>query len=427
MWVESEVGKGSVFHFTIKAETAGVAELDAPRDHPQLRGKRLLVVADNAVNREVVKRQAFAWGMTTRETGSPREALEWIRRGDPFDAAILDMHMPDMDGLALAREIRSSRDGHILPLVMLTSLGRRGDVDEAVDFVAQLTKPIKASQLYEVLMRVFGEISEEMRPVGDRGAVSAALAERTPLKILLADDNVVNQQLALALLEKMGYRADVVVNGAEVLDALARERYDVVLMDVEMPVMDGLEASRRINQWWPAERPRIIAMTANAMQGDRETCLAAGMDDYLSKPIRKTELAAALARSEPRTTPEGRWPTPHEVDDVEPVDLTQLEATIGDPVFVRELISTFLSDAPHLVETLRSSLDHDNSEELRRAAHTLKSNGRTFGATALASLSEELELSAQTGMLAGAGELVGRVENEYARVEGALGALAGRG
>ena len=135
-----------------------------------------------------------------------------------------------------------------------------------------------------------------MRPVGARGALSAASAERIPLKILLADDNAVNQQLALALLEKMGYRADVVVNGAEVLDALARERYDVVLMDVEMPVMDGLEASRRINQGWPAERPRIIAMTANAMQGDRETCLAAGMDDYLSKPIRKAELAAALAR-----------------------------------------------------------------------------------------------------------------------------------
>ena len=125
-----------------------------------------------------------------------------------------------------------------------------------------------------------------------------------------------NQQVALALLEKMGYRADVVVNGAEVLDALAREQYDVVLMDVEMPVMDGLEASRRINQGWPAERPRIIAMTANAMQGDRETCLAAGMDDYLSKPIRKAELAAALGRSESRTTPEDRWRTPH-VDDVE--------------------------------------------------------------------------------------------------------------
>jgi PAS domain S-box-containing protein len=426
MWAESEVGKGSVFHFTIKAETAGAAELDSPRDHSQLRGKRLLIVDDNAVNREVVKRQVVAWGMVTRETGLPREALEWIRRGDPFDVAILDMHMPDMDGLALAREIRSSRDGRILPLVMLTSLGRRGDVDETVDFVAQLTKPIKASQLYEALMRVFGEISEEMGPVGAKVALGASSAERTPLKILLADDNAVNQQLALALLEKMGYGADVVVNGAEVLDALAREQYDVVLMDVEMPVMDGLEASRRINQRWPAERPRIIAMTANAMQGDRETCLAAGMDDYVSKPIRKAELAAALARSESRTTTAGGSPRTHEVEDLETVDLTQLEATVEDPTFVRELISTFLSDAPHLVGVLRSAIEEHDPEELRIAAHTLKSNGRTFGATALASLSEELELSAQTGMLEGAGELVTRIENEYMRVERALGAFAGQ-
>jgi PAS domain S-box-containing protein len=426
MWVESEVGTGSVFHFTIKAETATATQLDAPREHPQLRGKRLLVVDDNAVNREVVKRQASAWGMVPRETGSPREALEWIRRGDAFDVAILDMQMPDMDGLALAHEIRRSRAGRVLPLVMLTSLGRR-DVNEGVDFVAQLTKPIKASQLYEVLMRVFGEIPEEVSPAGAQSGPSAASAERTQLRILLADDNAVNQQVALALLAKMGYRADVVANGEEVLDALARERYDVVLMDVEMPVMDGLEASRRINQQWPAERPRIIAMTANAMQGDRETCLAAGMDDYVSKPIRSAELAAALARSESRTTSAGGSPRAREVVDLKTVDLTQLEATVGDPTFVRELISTFLSDAPHLVGALRSSLEQHNPEELRIAAHTLKSNGWTFGAIALASLSEELELSAQTGTLAGAGELVRRIENEYARVEGALGALAGRG
>ena len=427
MWVESDVGTGSVFHFTIKAETASTAHVDAAREHPELRGKRLLVVDDNAVNREVVKRQASAWGMVPRETGSPREALEWIRRGDAFDVAILDMQMPDMDGHALAREIRRSHDGRDLPLVMLTSLGRRTDVDEYVDVAAQLTKPIKASQLYEALMRVFGEISEKVSPVEARGGRSDASVERTPLTILLADDNAVNQQLALALLGKLGYGADVVVNGAEVLDALARQRYDVVLMDVEMPVMDGLEASRRINQRWPAERPRIIAMTANAMQGDRETCLAAGMDDYLSKPIRPAELAAALARSVPRTASPGGSPSAHEVDDLEAVDLTQLEASVEDPIFVRELIAVFLNDGPHLVRTLRSSLEQANPEELRRAAHTLKSNGRTFGATALASLSEELELSAQAGTLAGAGELVGRIENEFERVQGALAAMAGGG
>jgi CheY-like chemotaxis protein/HPt (histidine-containing phosphotransfer) domain-containing protein len=429
MWVESEEGKGSAFQFTVRAPAAPSPELVYARgEQAQLGGKRLLVVDDNAVNREVVRRQAAAWGMLPRETGSPREALEWIGRGDPFDAGILDMQMPEMDGVALAREIRRYRDARVLPLVMLTSLGRRSeDLDEGVAFAAQLTKPIKASQLYEALMSVFGEMPEEVRPLEAGVSDGTAPAGKAPLQILLADDNAVNQKLALALLGKMGYRADVVTNGAEVLEALARRSYDVVLMDVEMPVMDGLEASRRINQKWPAgQRPRIIAMTANAMQGDRETCLAAGMDDYLSKPIRREELAAALAGSRARAVSADRSAMADAVDDREAVDLTQLEAAVGDPAFVRRLISTFLGDAPDLVGTLRSSLRDRNSEELRRAAHTLKSNGMTFGATALASLSEELELKAQAGTLAGAEELVTRIETEYARVEGALGALAER-
>lgn len=429
MWVESEAGQGSVFHFTVKAEAAAGPELVAlPREHAQLVGKRVLVVDDNAANREVVKRQASSWGIVPRDTGSPTEALEWIRRGDPFDAAILDMQMPEMDGLALAREIRRFRAARVLPLVMLTSLGRRKeDVEAGVDFAAHLTKPIKASQLYEALMSAFGEISEEARPVGAGVARGSEATSRGPLQVLLADDNAVNQQLALALLKKMGYRADVATNGAEVLEALARRPYDVVLMDVEMPVMDGLEASRRINQEWPAgQRPRIIAMTANAMQGDREACLAAGMDDYLSKPIRREELAAALAHSEARAVSADDAATADEVDDPGSVDLAELEAAVGDPSFVRELISTFLNDAPDLLGELRSSLEQRDFEELRRAAHTLKANGRTFGATGLAALSEELELSAQRGKLADAVELVTRIEKEYARVAGALGALVRR-
>jgi PAS domain S-box-containing protein len=428
MWVQSEAGRGSVFHFTIKAEAATGPELaDVLVEHAQLAGKRLLVVDDNAANREVVKRQASSWGMVPRDTGSPTEALEWIRRGDPFDAAILDMQMPEMDGLALAREIRRFRDARVLPLVMLTSLGRREeDVHAGVDFAAHLTKPIKASQLQEALLKAFGQISEEVRSVGTGIAGDSEATGGAPLQVLVADDNAVNQQLALALLEKMGYRADVATNGAEVLEALARRPYDVVLMDVEMPVMDGLEASRRINQEWPAgQRPRIIAMTANAMQGDRETCLAAGMDDYLSKPIRREELAAALAGAETRVVSGEDSAPAGEADDPGPVDLSELEAAVDDPTFVRELISTFLKDAPGLVGELRSSFERGDLEELRRAAHTLKSNGRTFGATRLAALSEELELSTKTGTLAGAVELVTRIENEYARVAGALGALAG--
>jgi PAS domain S-box-containing protein len=429
MWVESEVGRGSVFHFTIKGEAAAAPELGVrPAEDAQLASKRLLVVDDNTANREVVKRQASSWGMLVRDTGSPTVALDWIRRGDPFDAAILDMQMPEMDGLTLAAEIRRLRDGDVLPLVMLTSLGRR--VDDGgleLDFAAQLTKPIKASQLHEVLMNVFGGIPGDATRAEDRVQHGPDLGGQASLQILLADDNAVNQQLALALLAKIGYRADVVANGAQVLQALTRQRYDVVLMDVEMPVMDGLEASRRINQEWPAtQRPRIIAMTANAMQGDRETCLAAGMDDYLSKPIRREELAAALARSESRVVSAHASAPADEGVDRPPVDLAALEVAVDDPVVVGQVISTFLDDGPELIGSLRRSLEQRDLEDLRRAAHTLKSNGRTFGASSLASLSEELERRAQAGSLAGAADLLAQIENEYARVEGALGAVAHR-
>jgi response regulator RpfG family c-di-GMP phosphodiesterase len=197
-------------------------------------------------------------------------------------------------------------------------------------------------------------------------------------------------------------------------------------MDVEMPVMDGLEASRRINQEWPAgQRPRIIAMTANAMQGDREACLAAGMDDYLSKPIRREELAAALARSEAHTVSAGASPLADD-SDLAPVDLSELEASIGDPAVVGEVISTFLEAGPDLVRTVRRSFEQGDLDELRRAAHTLKANGRTFGASSLASLSETLERSAQAQSLGGAADLVAQIESEFARVEGALGAVASR-
>jgi CheY-like chemotaxis protein len=249
MWVESELGKGSAFHFTIGAEAAS-----GPRLAPmaaELRGKRILVVDDNAANREVITRQARLWGMVPRDTASPAQALEWIRRGDPLDIAILDMQMPEMDGVALACEIRRHRDADALPLVMLTSLGRRAA--DRGEFAAVLTKPIKSSQLYDVLAAVVG--AEAARPREEQEA-DARPAARAQLRVLLAEDNAVNQQLALRLLEKLGYRADVAVNGLGALEALRRRSYDVVLMDVEMPEMDGLEAARSIHREWPGpERP----------------------------------------------------------------------------------------------------------------------------------------------------------------------------
>ncbi len=304
MWVESEPGVGSTFHFTIRAPGApGRPKVYQRGEQPQLRGRRLLIVDDNATNRTILIRQTESWGMVPVTTGDPVEALRWVARGDPFDAGILDMHMPVMDGLSLALAIREHRNPETLPLVMLTSIGRRDVEADQARFAAFLTKPIKPSQLFDTLVEVFAGT----RTPGARrsvGVLDPGFAGRVPLTILVAEDNVVNQRLAIRILEKLGYRADVAGNGSEVIDAVERKRYDLVLMDVQMPVMDGLEATREIHRRWPnGSRPRIVAMTASALQEDRDRCLEAGMDDYISKPVRVEELLRALEEAKRREAP----------------------------------------------------------------------------------------------------------------------------
>jgi PAS domain S-box-containing protein len=296
LWVESEEGKGSSFHIELTARDAEVPKRVALDAH-QLEGKRLLVVDDNATNREIVSRQARSWGMEAVPVELPSLALELIAAGEPFDVAVLDMVMPEMDGRELAREIRRHRTVSDLPLVLVTSLGRLPQARTADEFSAQLAKPLKASQLFDALMQVLAE-HQALEPAATTGAP----VEASTLRILLAEDNAVNQKVALALLGKMGYQADVVWNGLEALAALERQRYDVVLMDVQMPELDGLDTSRRIRERWAdGERPRIIAMTANALQEDRDACFAAGMDDYVAKPISPDALAEALHRAQPLT------------------------------------------------------------------------------------------------------------------------------
>jgi PAS domain S-box-containing protein len=304
MWVESQVGVGSTFNFTIQAEPAQLGV--RPRhdgQQPSLAGKRLLVVDDNPTNQRIILLQTQNWGMITQTTGSPQEALSWIRRGDPFDLAVLDFHMPEMDGLTLGQEIRKLRSAQALPLIMLSSVGNRDTEVEQLDWAAYLTKPIKQSQLFNVIAGIFSQADAQLpvHPAAGFSALDPEMASRLPLRILLAEDNVVNQKLALRLLSQMGYRADVAANGLEVIQAVQRQDYDVILMDVQMPEMDGLEATQTLCDCLALDiRPRIIAMTANAMQGDREMCLEAGMDDYISKPIRVDELVAALKRCQPR-------------------------------------------------------------------------------------------------------------------------------
>jgi len=253
-------------------------------------------VDDNATNRRILTDLATKWEFSVVCLPDAPSAIEQVRGGKHFDFAILDMQMPGMDGLDLARALRALPTGGQFPLLLLSSIGHQINPEYRALFAAVLSKPVKPAQLHETILRIAGP-----EPVAQPPPVLApALATGTARteRLLLAEDNAVNQKVALFMLARLGYRADVAANGLEVLAALERQPYDIILMDVQMPEMDGLEATRRIRAEPPAVgAPWIIALTANAMEGDRESCLACGMNDYVSKPIRATELAAALERA----------------------------------------------------------------------------------------------------------------------------------
>ncbi|HYL40349.1 MAG TPA: GAF domain-containing protein, partial [Candidatus Binatus sp.] len=299
------VGEGTTFHLRVRlaaASTAAVAQARAI-DAVDLAGRVALIVDDNATNRRILSAQLARWSMETRQTGSPAEALGWLRDGVRFDIALVDLMMPDMDGLALAEAIKAAEPATATttaapPVILVSSAGVREKGHPGID--AALTKPIKPSALHDALVTVLaGRLpgTDRSGRAPNRPAVDGELGRRHPLRILLAEDNAVNQKLALRLLSNMGYSAGVASNGLEAIEALERGGYDTILMDVQMPELDGLEATRRIRARWPERAVHIVAMTANAMAGDRDACLAAGMNDYVSKPIRPLELAAALAKA----------------------------------------------------------------------------------------------------------------------------------
>jgi CheY-like chemotaxis protein len=467
MWVETTLGEGSTFHFTIRA-SAAPAPVRAFLDElqPALEDKQVLIVDDNATNRRILTLQMKRWHMHPRVTESPLEALEWLRAGDTFDIAVLDMQMPVMDGVTLAREIsKLPAPNASLPLIMLTSLGR-SEMKEDMDlFAAFLTKPIKPSSLFDVLVGIFTGQPARTIDLEDRGEpqFNALMGQQWPLRILLAEDNATNQKLALRILDRMGYQADVAANGLEVLEALERQLYDVVLMDVQMPEMDGLEATRSLRRRLPNWRqPHVIAMTANVMQGDRERCIAAGMDDYVSKPIRIEELVKALSKSRPLaagmnaeghaassddgkragTSIEqkggrpgaissallGTFEPASEMAVLNPVALENLMSALGGEFdFLVELIDSFIEDAPQLLTELDQFVKAGDSAGVNRVAHSLKSNGADFGATTFALLCKDLEMVGRSGRLNGAAKLAAKIVDEYGRVESALVAIRREG
>ena len=301
MWVQSTgvPGEGSTFHFTIRVAKASDQKPSDRReveDLASLSGKKVLIVDDSKTSRHILIVQTNRWGMLPTDVASGQEALELISRGEHFDLALLDMQMPVMDGLELADKLKKIPASRAMPLVLVSSVSPRMSDNEIARFAARLTKPVKAAQLCSILCTVVGKRAEK-----SPGQVSseANIDQQRPMRVLLAEDNPINQKVAVKVLAKLGHRADSVANGLEAVEALKKIPYDVILMDCQMPELDGYEATRqiRLREQEEHRKPvRIIAMTAHAMQGDRELCLAAGMDDYLAKPVRANELQQALDR-----------------------------------------------------------------------------------------------------------------------------------
>ncbi len=436
IWVESVVGEGSTFSFTVDLPVgAEPREAHLEEVRPELSGKHLLIVDDNATNRRILTLQTESWSMTSKATPSPGEALAWLAAGERFDAAILDMNMPEMDGVSLAVEIRKTHARDVLPLVLLSSLGRLASDDEGkleeVQFAEMLAKPIKPSPLLNALTAVFsGQPTRVLGPRRERASTfDHQLAQKLPLRILLVDDHATNQKLGQMILGRLGYRADIAGNGREALEVLEQKSYDVVLMDIEMPEMDGLEATAEIRRRWSEEGPRIVAMTANAMRGDRDRYLKAGMDDYVSKPIRIDALVQALTQGVPLPDVEAK---PAAEADAKPVlDPTALDALRdligGDDDALAELIGSFLAEGPKLCAGLEQAAAEGNAKEIGRVAHTLKASGRDFGAGQLVESCMELERQAKADDGAVDPSAVTAVLRDYQDAEAALRALSPAG
>ncbi|MBG1240142.1 PAS domain S-box protein [Nostoc sp. NZL] len=446
-WKSGKFSQGSTFYFTITTKVAAQSEQAEFSNSPvQLAKKRLLIVDDHLINRKIIRLQAESWKMQTYAAKSGKEALAQLANGMQFDIAILDMQMPEMDGITLARQIRKQSGCQNLPLVILTPLGRletSSDFND-VQFAASLSKPIKQSQLYDVITRVLGNQPTQAN-ISHFSLVDRHLAHRLPLRILLAEDTVVNQKVALLMLQKMGYGADVVTNGVEVLKALQKQPYDLVLMDIHMPEMDGLEATRRICQEWEVGfRPHIIAITANAMQGDREVCLAAGMDDYISKPIHLHELAQALSKCPPQRSSkftsigkQGRvmclelQPSANILQlgqnqtlksaNIDPKILQSLRDMVRDDhVAFAELIECYLTETLRLMEDISTAIATQDTKTVWNTAHRLKSSSASVGAIALAQLGKVLEAQGRSSKLENSVELLSKLYQEYEQVKTVL-------
>jgi signal transduction histidine kinase/CheY-like chemotaxis protein/HPt (histidine-containing phosphotransfer) domain-containing protein len=423
--MESAEGQGSNFWFTAVMGKQPPSERRKTAPRAALKGVRILVVDDNATNRLLLSEQLTSWGARYAETEGAAKALGLLHTartaGDPFRLVITDMQMPDTDGETLGRAIKADPELRDTLLVMMSSLGDRGDAKhfEAVGFAAFLTKPVRQSQLYECLATVLGKAAV---PAPEPRALSLP---RRKARILLAEDSPTNREVARLILEKLGFCSDAVPDGRQAVEALETTRYDIVLMDVQMPVMDGLEATRRIrdrNSKVLNHRVPIIAMTAHAMKGDRERCLEAGMDDYVSKPIAPQALAQALDKWLAR---EGEQPFAGIVPIAAVAPVARpggelvfdrqalLNRLMGDEDLVREIVAGFVKDIPNQLGALHKHLGAGDATAAGLQAHTIKGAAANMGGMALSGVALEMEKAGKAGKLERLTALVPELERQF--------------
>jgi PAS domain S-box-containing protein len=419
VWAESTPGEGSRFHFTLTLPLAQPPPAPPPR-RPMLPGTRVLVVDDNATNRRIVAETLDGWELSVALCASAAEAVEQLRQafrsGRPFDLLISDVNMPQTDGFTLLEQVRRDPTLADIPAILLTSGERPEDAQHCQQLgVAQrLMKPVKQSELLDAIQQALG-LAEAAEAPSD-----GAPATMPSLKVLLAEDSLVNQRLMVGLLERLGHTVVLATSGVEAVERALAEPVDLILMDVQMPEMDGLEATRRIRQAeqeQQRQRVPIIAMTAHALKGDRERCLEAGMDEYVAKPVRQWQLIQAMQKAlgwklEAAAPPREVHTGPEGILDWD----AALAVCGGDRHLLRDIAEAFLEEHPRRIEEIRRAIDTQDWELLHRAAHTIKGSMRYFGAAAALDRAFGLEQLAASRSLEGAEEIFGLLQQELAKL-----------
>lgn len=415
IWVESELGKGSIFHFTIVAARAQPVVDERTKERAiVLRGKRLLVVDDNATNRRIIELQTEAWGIALFLAASGKEALDALDGGAKFDAVLLDAQMPEMDGFAVAAAIRKKFDSQTLPIVLYSSsiTYDEGAMHAELGIAAILMKPVRQSRLMEALSSVFSSKDPNATKPA-KGAQVPKLSEEHPLRILLAEDNLINQRVALAMLARLGYRADVAGNGLEAVRAVELGEYDVVLMDIQMPEMDGIAATFEIRTKSPkTNQPYIIAMTANVSLEDRDACISAGMNDFVGKPMRMEGLVEALSRAPQKVSSSPGIDDAHDAERLlDPKAVAVLQQLGG----FAEVAKVFFEEMEAGMGVLRNAVAERRNDLFVRQAHALKGASSAVGASPLSAIIEEVENAAKSGTSSDLPVLLEKIQKPFER------------